>query len=71
MLSPQCFIRLSAICLGLMSPLLCAQDPAPARYETMAEELLRDSIARETAYGLGQVPAYAKFLQTRLVRRKP
>lgn len=67
MLSPQCFIRLSAICLGLMSPLLCAKDPAPARYETMAEELLRDSIARETAYGLGQVPAYAKFLQTQFL----
>ena len=67
MLSPQSFIRLSAICLGLMSPLLCAQDPAPARYETMAEELLRDSIARETAHGLGQVPAYAKFLQTQFL----
>jgi acetylornithine deacetylase/succinyl-diaminopimelate desuccinylase-like protein len=50
-----------------MSPLLCAQDPAPARYETMAEELLRDSIARETAHGLGQVPAYAKFLQTQFL----
>ena len=67
MLSPQSFIRLSAICLGLMSPQLCAQDPAPARYETMAEELLRDSIARETAHGLGQVPAYAKFLQTQFL----
>jgi len=50
-----------------MSPQLCAQDPAPARYETMAEELLRDSIARETAHGLGQVPAYAKFLQTQFL----
>ena len=57
----QCYLP------GLISPLLCAQDPAPARYETMAEELLRDSIARETAYGLGQVPAYAKFLQTQFL----
>ena len=29
--------------------------------------MLRDSIARETAHGLGQVPAYAKFLQTQFL----
>ncbi len=63
----QGFIRLSTLVLLLMSPLLNAQEAAPARYETMVETLLRDSIARETAHGLGQVPAYAKFLQTQFL----
>lgn len=67
MLSHQFFIRISAVFLISVSSLLCAQDPAPARYETMVEELLRDSIARETAHGMGQVPAYAKFLQTQFL----
>ena len=63
----QGFIRLSILALLLMSPLISAQEPAPARYATMVEALLRDSIARETAHGLGQVPAYAKFLQTQFL----
>ena len=67
MLSHQFFVRISAVFLISVSSLLCAQDPAPARYETMVEELLRDSIARETAHGMGQVPAYAKFLQTQFL----
>ena len=61
------FIRLNTLLLLLISPLLSAQEAAPARYETLAETLLRDSIARETAHGLGQVPAYAKFLQTQFL----
>ena len=63
----QGFIRLSTLVLLLVSPLLNAQEAAPARYKTMVETLLRDSIARETAHGLGQVPAYAKFLQTQFL----
>ena len=61
------FIRLNTLVLLLISPLLNSQEAAPARYKTMVETLLRDSIARETAHGLGQVPAYAKFLQTQFL----
>ena len=38
-------------------------DAAVAHYSERAVELLRDAIGRETAYGQGLVPAYAKSLE--------
>ena len=61
MFHTQCLTKLGTLCLLFMSMQLPAQEPAPPRYETMVEDLLRDSIARETVHGLGQVPAYAEF----------
>ena len=50
----QDFIRLSTLSLLLMSPLLNAQEPAPTRYESMVEALLRDSIAGKPPTGWGK-----------------
>lgn len=63
MFHTQCLTKLGTLCLLFMSMQLPAQEPAPPRYEAMVENLLRDSIARETVHGLGQVPAYAEFLR--------
>ena len=70
MLFPLRFAPLSlfiaaSFCLLLFRTQAEATDET--RYTLLAETLLREAIARETAYGLGEVPDYANSLRTRFL----
>ena len=70
MLFPLRFAPLSlfiaaSFCLLLFRAQAEATDET--RYTLLAETLLREAIARETAYGLGEVPDYANSLRTRFL----
>lgn len=67
MLPLKPIVLFSFLSLALGSSPSWSEAGADARYEILAESLLRDAIARETAFGMGAVPAYANSLREHLI----